>query len=51
MKVREMTSRYDNCLLKISVSDTETITALFRTNFDFEIPFDLEELPAFALIG
>ena len=33
------------------ISDTETITALFRTNFDFEIPFDLEELPAFAFIG
>jgi len=29
----------------------ETITALFRTNFDFAIPFDLEELPLFALIG
>lgn len=30
---------------------TVTITALFRTNFRMEFPFDLQELPAFAVIG
>ncbi|NXL51694.1 CLCN1 protein, partial [Podilymbus podiceps] len=28
-----------------------TITALFRTNFRMDFPFDLQELPAFAVIG
>jgi hypothetical protein len=28
-----------------------TITALFRTNFRMDFPFDLKELPAFAVIG
>lgn len=28
-----------------------TITALFRTNFRMDFPFDLQELPAFAIIG
>lgn len=28
-----------------------TITALFRTNFRLDFPFDLQELPAFAIIG
>ncbi|XP_031761520.1 chloride channel protein 1 [Xenopus tropicalis] len=31
--------------------DAVTITALFRTNFRMEFPFDLQELPAFAVIG
>ncbi|NXT98642.1 CLCN1 protein, partial [Buphagus erythrorhynchus] len=30
---------------------TVTITALFRTNFRMDFPFDLQELPAFAIIG
>lgn len=30
---------------------TVTITALFRTNFRMDFPFDLKELPAFAVIG
>lgn len=29
----------------------DTITALFRTNFRMDFPFDLQELPAFAVIG
>uniref|UniRef100_A0A8C9EXX5 Chloride voltage-gated channel 1 n=1 Tax=Pavo cristatus TaxID=9049 RepID=A0A8C9EXX5_PAVCR len=37
--------RYLNHLLPI------TITALFRTNFRMDFPFDLQELPAFAVIG
>lgn len=28
-----------------------TITALFRTKFRMDFPFDLQELPAFAIIG
>lgn len=28
-----------------------TITALFKTNFRMDFPFDLQELPAFAIIG
>ena len=31
--------------------DEETITALFKTSFRPDFPFDLEELLAFALIG
>ncbi|XP_060092913.1 chloride channel protein 1 [Heteronotia binoei] len=31
--------------------DAVTITALFRTNFRMDFPFDLQELPAFAVIG
>uniref|UniRef100_A0A671XBZ7 Chloride channel, voltage-sensitive 1a n=1 Tax=Sparus aurata TaxID=8175 RepID=A0A671XBZ7_SPAAU len=31
--------------------DAVTITALFRTNFRMDFPFDLQELPAFAIIG
>uniref|UniRef100_A0A670ZPN6 Chloride voltage-gated channel 1 n=1 Tax=Pseudonaja textilis TaxID=8673 RepID=A0A670ZPN6_PSETE len=31
--------------------DAITITALFRTNFRMDFPFDLQELPAFAVIG
>ncbi|KAA0701656.1 Chloride channel protein 2 [Triplophysa tibetana] len=29
----------------------ETITALFKTRFRLDFPFDLQELPAFAVIG
>ncbi|KAK2846857.1 hypothetical protein Q5P01_009856 [Channa striata] len=31
--------------------DEETITALFKTNFRLDFPFDLQELPAFAVTG
>ncbi|XP_052373240.1 chloride channel protein 2-like isoform X1 [Oncorhynchus keta] len=31
--------------------DEETITALFKTSFRLDFPFDLQELPAFAVIG
>ena len=30
---------------------TETVTALFKTNFNVDFPFDVEEFIAFALIG
>ena len=30
---------------------TETVTALFKTNFRLDFPFDVEEFLAFALIG
>lgn len=29
----------------------ETVTALFKTNFRLDFPFDVEEFLAFALIG
>lgn len=32
-------------------SPLETITALFKTRFRLDFPFDLQELPAFAVIG
>ena len=35
-----------NCVLF-----TETVTALFKTNFRLDFPFDVEEFLAFALIG
>lgn len=31
--------------------DEETITALFKTRFRLDFPFDLQELPAFAVLG
>lgn len=31
--------------------DEETITALFKTRFRLDFPFDLQELPAFTVIG
>ncbi|XP_030634625.1 chloride channel protein 2c isoform X2 [Chanos chanos] len=31
--------------------DEETITALFKTRFRLDFPFDLQELPAFAVVG
>lgn len=33
------------------VCSSETITALFKTRFRLDFPFDLQELPAFAVIG
>ncbi|XP_039619662.1 chloride channel protein 2 isoform X2 [Polypterus senegalus] len=38
-------------VLAVWNKDAVTITALFRTNFRMEFPFDLQELPAFAVIG
>ncbi|XP_035262486.1 chloride channel protein 1 isoform X1 [Anguilla anguilla] len=38
-------------VLSVWNKDAVTITALFRTNFRMEFPFDLQELPAFAIIG
>uniref|UniRef100_A0A674NBM3 Chloride voltage-gated channel 1 n=1 Tax=Takifugu rubripes TaxID=31033 RepID=A0A674NBM3_TAKRU len=38
-------------VLSVWNKDAVTITALFKTNFRMEFPFDLQELPAFALIG
>uniref|UniRef100_A0A8C0UVU7 Chloride voltage-gated channel 1 n=1 Tax=Cyanistes caeruleus TaxID=156563 RepID=A0A8C0UVU7_CYACU len=38
-------------VLAVWNKDAVTITALFRTNFRMDFPFDLQELPAFAIIG
>nr|P21564.1 RecName: Full=Chloride channel protein; AltName: Full=ClC-0 [Torpedo marmorata]CAA40078.1 chloride channel protein [Torpedo marmorata] len=38
-------------VLSVWVKDTVTLTALFKTNFRGDIPFDLQEMPAFAIIG
>uniref|UniRef100_A0AAY4D038 CBS domain-containing protein n=1 Tax=Denticeps clupeoides TaxID=299321 RepID=A0AAY4D038_9TELE len=38
-------------VLSVFNKDAVTITALFRTNFRMDFPFDLKELPAFAIIG
>ncbi|XP_072317123.1 chloride channel protein 1 [Eucyclogobius newberryi] len=38
-------------VLSVWNKDAVTITALFKTNFRMDFPFDLQELPAFALIG
>ncbi|XP_052003007.1 chloride channel protein 1-like [Xyrauchen texanus] len=38
-------------VLSVWNKDSVTITALFRTNFRMDFPFDLQELPAFAIIG
>uniref|UniRef100_A0A669B3U3 Chloride channel, voltage-sensitive 1a n=1 Tax=Oreochromis niloticus TaxID=8128 RepID=A0A669B3U3_ORENI len=38
-------------VLSVFNKDAVTITALFRTNFRMDFPFDLQELPAFAVIG
>lgn len=37
--------------LKKSYFSSETITALFKTRFRLDFPFDLQELPAFAILG
>ncbi|XP_032619767.1 chloride channel protein 2-like, partial [Chelonoidis abingdonii] len=56
-------SRASGCLASLEVpwvtrspphrvsSPPETITALFKTRFRVDFPFDLQELPAFAVIG
>ncbi|XP_071494370.1 chloride channel protein 2-like [Diadema antillarum] len=38
-------------LLAVWNKDEETITALFKTNFRLDFPFDVQELVAFAFIG
>ncbi|XP_041420675.1 chloride channel protein 2 isoform X2 [Xenopus laevis] len=38
-------------VLAVWIKDEETITALFKTRFPLDYPFDLQELPAFAVIG
>ncbi|KAB5550139.1 hypothetical protein PHYPO_G00050370 [Pangasianodon hypophthalmus] len=38
-------------VLAVWNQDEETITALFKTRFRLDFPFDLQELPAFAVIG
>ncbi|EPQ05606.1 Chloride channel protein 1 [Myotis brandtii] len=38
-------------VLAVWNKDADTITALFRTKFRMDFPFDLQELPAFAVIG
>ncbi|NWT67231.1 CLCN2 protein, partial [Prunella himalayana] len=38
-------------VLSVWNKDEETITALFKTRFRLDFPFDLQELPAFAVIG
>ncbi|XP_046884677.1 chloride channel protein 1 isoform X1 [Hypomesus transpacificus] len=38
-------------VLSVWNTDAVTITALFKTNFRMDFPFDLQELPAFAIIG
>ncbi|XP_057713248.1 chloride channel protein 2a isoform X1 [Corythoichthys intestinalis] len=38
-------------VLAVWNKDEETITALFKTRFRLDFPFDLQELPAFAILG
>ncbi|KAJ7393609.1 Chloride channel protein 2 [Desmophyllum pertusum] len=38
-------------LLAVFDKEEETVTALFKTNFRLDFPFDVEEFIAFALIG
>lgn len=38
-------------LLAVWFTDEETLTSLFRTNFRLEVPFDLQELFAFVVLG
>lgn len=38
-------------VLSVWIKDAVTITALFKTNFSDEFPFDIQELPAFAIVG
>uniref|UniRef100_A0A8B9EX27 Chloride channel protein 2 n=1 Tax=Anser cygnoides TaxID=8845 RepID=A0A8B9EX27_ANSCY len=37
-------------VLAVWIKDEETITALFKTRFRLDFPFDLQELPAFAIV-
>ncbi|XP_036072070.1 chloride channel protein 2a isoform X2 [Oryzias melastigma] len=38
-------------VLAVWNQEEETITALFKTRFRLDFPFDLQELPAFAVLG
>uniref|UniRef100_A0A8C4D6K7 Chloride channel protein 2 n=1 Tax=Dicentrarchus labrax TaxID=13489 RepID=A0A8C4D6K7_DICLA len=38
-------------VLAVWNKEEETITALFKTRFRLDFPFDLQELPAFAILG
>ncbi|XP_067833664.1 chloride channel protein-like, partial [Heptranchias perlo] len=38
-------------VMSVLTKEAVTITALFKTNFHVDFPFDLQELPAFAIIG
>ncbi|CAL8280066.1 unnamed protein product [Lota lota] len=38
-------------VLAVLNQEEETITALFKTRFRLDFPFDLQELPAFAILG
>ncbi|XP_035770940.1 chloride channel protein 2-like [Neolamprologus brichardi] len=38
-------------VLAVWHEEEETVTALFRTHFQVDFPFDLKEIPAFALLG
>ncbi|XP_063741806.1 chloride channel protein 2a isoform X3 [Eleginops maclovinus] len=38
-------------VLAVWNQEEETITALFKTRFRLDFPFDLQELPAFAILG
>ena len=38
-------------LAAVWFKDEDTITALFRTSFNIDFPFDLQELLAFGFIG
>uniref|UniRef100_A0A8C5BR42 Chloride channel, voltage-sensitive 2a n=1 Tax=Gadus morhua TaxID=8049 RepID=A0A8C5BR42_GADMO len=38
-------------VLAVLNQEEETITALFKTRFRLDFPFDLQELPAFAVLG
>uniref|UniRef100_A0A669CEK5 Chloride voltage-gated channel 2 n=1 Tax=Oreochromis niloticus TaxID=8128 RepID=A0A669CEK5_ORENI len=38
-------------VLAVWYKDEETVTALFRTHFQVDFPFDLKEIPAFAFLG
>lgn len=38
-------------VLAVWNKDEETITALFKTRFRMDFPFDLQELPVFAVLG
>ncbi|XP_013875974.1 chloride channel protein 2, partial [Austrofundulus limnaeus] len=38
-------------ILAVWNKDEETVTALYRTGFSNHFPFDLRELPAFAVVG
>lgn len=54
MKVTDYSTGYIELLWNSYVEFacfTDTITALFKTNFRIDFPFDTEEFIAFSLIG